>query len=377
MYVIRQAKLDDAPTLLKLAKMVHFINLPADPDVIQRKISRSRRSFDGQAKDVREREFLFVTEDTSTGNVVGTSTVVAANSWPGRPHTYLQVRKREPFSTDLNTGQVHTTLQLAVDETGASEIGGLIVSPAYRRHPEKIGAMLSMIRFHFIGLHRKWFNDRIMAEMMAPLTPDSRNTLWEYLGRRFINLSYAEADLFCQQSKEFITSLFPKEEIYVSLLPASARNLIGKVGPETEPAKVMLERLGFRFLGHVDPFDGGPYLEANASDIALVSNTATSKLAAPQKELPTLGFVSAQTSRGFRALRTNFAVVGDSVSISAEAADALKVGPGEAVGYVPLRAGFPGSEEKHSHQTAMGPVDVEPTPDGAMASKAASQQPAS
>lgn len=346
MYLIRQARLEDAPTLLKLAKMVHFINLPADADLINRKIMRSRESFAGRANDVREREFLFVCEDMSTGNVVGTSSIVSANSWPGHPHTFLRVCKKELYSQDLNTGQVHVTLQLDTDESGASEIGGLIVSPAYRRHPEKIGAMMSMIRFHLVGLHREWFSNRMMAEMMAPLTPDSRNTLWEYLGRRFINLSYAEADLFCQYSKEFITSLFPKDEIYVSLLPAVARNLIGRVGPETEPAKAMLERLGFQYLGHVDPFDGGPYLEADVNEIPLVVNTKVTTLAEPQDQLPNLGFVSTQASTGFRALRTHYADVDGKISIGAKEAEALGVKPGDKVGYVSLGGGTPGSAER-------------------------------
>jgi arginine N-succinyltransferase len=124
-----------------------------------------------------------------------------------------------------------------------------------------------------MGLYRELFADRVIAEMMGALTPDSRNLLWEYLGRRFINLDYAEADRFSQQSKEFITSLFPKEEIYVSLLPAVARSLIGRVGPETEPALRMLTRLGFEDHGHIDPFDGGPYLEAQTSKIPLIAAT--------------------------------------------------------------------------------------------------------
>ncbi|MCH6563052.1 MAG: SPOR domain-containing protein, partial [Myxococcales bacterium] len=61
-------------------------------------------------------------EDTETGNVIGTSSVISRLSWPGRPHTYFQIRKREFYSTDLQTGQVHLTLQLGTDETGPSEV---------------------------------------------------------------------------------------------------------------------------------------------------------------------------------------------------------------------------------------------------------------
>jgi arginine N-succinyltransferase len=338
MFYIRQATLDDAPTLLKLAKMVHFINLPADPDIITAKIQRSRRSFLGEAPGPREREFVFVLIDSDTGNVIGTSSVISCISWPGKPNVYLQVRKREHYSEDLQTGAVHVTLQIGTDESGASEIGGLILGPSYRGHKDKLGAFLSLIRFHYIGLHREWFSERITAEMMAPLTPDSRNTLWEYLGRRFINLSYAEADRFCQYSKEFMTSLLPKSEIYVSLLPPEARNLIGKVGRETVPAKRMLESLGFQYKGQVDPFDGGPYLEAVRDDISLVKQTraCTLAVASPGDLMRDTAFVSYEGEAGFRAVRSPCAIRGSEVVVPRAEAEAIEAPAGARVGVTPF-----------------------------------------
>ena len=344
MFLIRPATLEDAPTLLKLAKMVHFINLPADPDVIHTKIVRSRKSFAGEPDSPREREFVFVLEETETGNVIGTSSVIGCLSWPGRPHTYFQIRKRELYSSDLQTGQVHMTLQLGTDETGPSEVGGLVVGPSYRGHEQKLGMVLSLIRFHFIGRHRDWFSDRIIAEMMGPLTQDSRNIFWEALGRRFINLSFAEADFFCQRSKEFITSLFPKEEIYVSLLPPFARHLIGKVGTETIPARRMLESIGFRYRDHVDPFDGGPYLEAQVNDIELVRTTSMAKLVRATGAFPNTGFVSVHRKANFRAVRTAYAGSGNSISIPPEAAEVLKAKVGDDVAVTP----FSGPSTKRS-----------------------------
>lgn len=339
MFVIRQATVDDAATLLKLAKMVHFINLPSDPDIINQKILKSRRSFAGNPATPREREFMFVLEDTETGNIVGTSSVISCMSWPGHPHTFFLVRERKLYSEDLRTGAVHTTLQLGTDESGPSEIGGLILSPSYRGRKDKLGALLSLVRFHFVGLHREWFSKRIIAEMMAPLTPDSRNTLWEYLGRRFINLSYTEADRFCQHSKEFITSLFPKEELYVSLLPPEARQLIGKVGKETVPARAMLERMGFQYKGHVDPFDGGPYLEAMLDEIPLVQQTRRATLGDPAKSYPNEGLVSIMQESNFRAIRTKYAESGETISIPADEAGALGALVGDEVGLTPLKMG--------------------------------------
>jgi len=356
MFLIRNAQLDDASSLLKLARMVHSNNLPDDPELLRAKIIRSRKSFTFVPMERQEREFLFVLEDTDTGNVIGSSAVIPAMGGPGKPHLYFQVRKREFYSEDLQTGQVHVTLQLGQDETGPTEIGGLILAPSYRGHRERLGSQLSLVRFHFIGLNRALFADRVIAEMMGTLTPDSRNTLWDYLGRRFINLSYTEADTFCRQSKEFIVSLFPTEEIYASLLPPEARRLIGRVGPETEPAKILLERMGFRSSGHVDPFDGGPYLEAKIDDLELVRATRKLRLIEASGPFDEQGFISVSENGNFRAMRSSYGLIGDSIAVPAETMTLLGVKPGAMLGVTPRRPSRAAGPELEAMES--GAVDV-------------------
>jgi arginine N-succinyltransferase len=256
-------------------------------------------------------------------------------SWEGRPHIYLKTGKRSFYSEDLQLGQTHVTLELGTDTSGPSEVGGLILAPGFRGRPERLGSLLSLIRFHFIGLHRDQFAERILAEMMGPLTPDSGTLLWEYLGRRFINLSYKEADLFSSRSKEFLLSLWPKGEIYASLLPPEARALIGKVGDETEPAKRMLEKQGFKHHGHVDPFDGGPYLDARIDDVPLVKATASLRAVAG---IPAAGegFVSYKGRAGFRATRSACAVDGGKLVLPVETLEAIGAHADAIVGYTPL-----------------------------------------
>ena len=351
MFLIRQATLEDLPTLLKLAKMVHFLNLPADRDIIATKINRSRLSFAERQNDPRHRQFMFVLEDSETGNVIGTSAAISCISWKGWPHVFLEVKKRHFYSNDLQQGQSHVTLEFGTDESGPSEVGGLILAPGYRGHKEKLGSLLSLIRFHFIGLHKKWFAQRILAELMGPVTPDSRTLLWEYLGRRFINLSYQEADLFCQHSKEFMTNLWPRGEIFASILPPDARALIGKVGEETLAAKGMLDRQHFHVTTHVDPFDGGPYLEADRDSIPMVRDTKEYKLLAfAKRESGVMAFVShSSKEHGFRAVRTRCQIRTGGVEISKAAADTIHAREGERVG-VSLHA------EHSSRSAAKGAV---------------------
>ena len=226
MFIIRQAKIEDVPTLLKLAKMVHFINLPADREIIYNKIVRSQECFvragggaagsvspdpksNGASGGISEfakhgEFFMLVLEDTETGMCLGTSQIVAHMGGAGNPNFSLKLTKREFFSTSLQTGTSHIVARLHADESGPTEIGGLILQPASRGH--KLGRLLSLIRFHFIGLHRGLFADRVIAEMMGPITLDGQSVLWEYFGRRFIPLSYAEADKHCQRSRTRLRS---------------------------------------------------------------------------------------------------------------------------------------------------------------------------
>lgn len=352
MFLIRQARPSDADILLKLARMVHFINLPADKEVIAEKIARAQQSFEAarqggafEASPGRPPLYMFVMEESSTGNALGTSSIIAKMGTKGNPNIGMQLRRRELFSRDLQQGVTHVTAQLVLDEDGPTEIGGLIVIPSYRGHPLKLGMQLSLARFHYIGLHLGLFEDRLLAEMMGALTPEGGNTLWEYFGRRFINLSYTEADRFCAYSREFMTSLLPHEEIYLTLLPPEARALIGQVGPETRPARAMLEKLGFRYDDRCDPFDGGPHLQARTEDIQLVKDTRRVRLkgaADPAEDAP-MGFVSFEAEledsgeREFRALFTRCEPHGDRgpISIAREAMESLGASPGDEVGYTP------------------------------------------
>ncbi|MBL0870600.1 MAG: arginine N-succinyltransferase [Phycisphaerales bacterium] len=370
MFLIRQAKAEDVPTLVKLAKMVHFINLPADRQIIEQKVSWSQQCFlmaaesramptegkksrkgagvksdaaaggNGSVKmgdaparhhgDVpgpiasglksitgRSPLFMFVMEEHASGKggtgAVGTSQVIAQISSPGQPNLSLELRKVEKFSQVLQSGVSHVMAKLHLDEEGPTEIGGLILQPSYRGHRAKLGRFLSLVRFHFMGLNREFFSRRVLAEMMGPVNADGQTPFWDGFTRAFINMSYEDADRFCQESKEFILSLFPREGIYLTLIPPEARACVAQVGPETVPARRMLEKLGFKYHNRIDPFDGGPHLECDIDQISIVRDTRVSRLgdAISDEKLATTasarGIVSVIDDDGeFRAVETLF-----------------------------------------------------------------------
>lgn len=394
MFLIRRAKPEDAATLLKLAKMVHFINLPPDKEIIDAKISWARQCFmlahetqsgrvrpgkrpgpvgpaapqhagghnranapahpgasgshsgalTGGLKSLTGRSplFMFVMEELSTQGVIGTSQIIAKMGGPGQPNISLQLSRRELFSQSLQTGVTHTIAKMYLDESGPTEIGGLIMQPSFRGHRQKLGRLIAQVRFHYMGLYRHMFSDRVLAEMMGPISVDGHNPFWENCTRQFINMTYDEADKFCQETKEFILALFPREEIYLTLLPPMARSTVGTVGPDTVPAKRMLEKLGFKYHHRVDPFDGGPHLESPTDEISLVQQTKRTRLGEPVADahdpaLGRFGIVSVVDQDGeFRALELHHSLDKDGRMIVArEALETLQGEPGMECGFTP------------------------------------------
>ena len=267
MFLIRQSKPKDVATLLKLARMVYFINLPPDERIIADKIAHSQKCFTraaGEEGAVRRRElregggkrhstggyastdqdsdlFMFTIEEVETGAVIGTSQMRARMGGPGNPNYTFQLAEKTFKSKTLGRGTTHTVAKLYGDESGPTEIGGLILQLSHRGHKARPGRFLAFIRFHFMGLYRELFADRVLAEMMASVSSEGDNVFWDAIGRHFIPVKYAEADRFCQHNRQFIEDLFPKEESYLTLLPLEVQNMVGAVSRETIPARRLLE----------------------------------------------------------------------------------------------------------------------------------------
>ena len=339
MFYVRPAQAEDTPDLLRLARTMHSGNLPADSIALQDRIEYSRECFAGCAPH-GEHIYMFVLVDGASNRVAGTSSLVTGKGTVENPRLFLRVKRREHYSDDLQTGQLQVTLQLGRDHSGPTELGGLVLGAPWRGLPQRLGSFLSKVRFAYIGMHPDRFDRRLIGEIMGDLTADGRTMLWDHLGRRFINLSYTEADAFSRTSKEFITSLFPQGEIHVSLLPAEARRLIGRVAPDARAAMRMLERQGFKHCDEVDPFDGGPYVEAERDEIPLVRMTESKCLADSVPEIdPTSCIVMTDVDgAGMLAVQDDTCRNGSTVSVSAAAMELLGVSIGDNVTVTPLWA---------------------------------------
>lgn len=274
-YEIRAALPSDEDQLLDVARHLNTVNLPHDRGAIREILDVSHKSFLGEL-DLRRREYVFVLRDVEAERVIGTSMIISQLGRRDAPYIFFDVLDEEKYSATLDKHFSHTVLRIGYSFNGPTEIGGLILLPQYRRVPERLGQFLSYVRFLFLAAHRALFRDEILAELLPPLGSDGTSHLWEALGRKFTDMSYAEADVLSKRNKEFIKQLFPEGVIYATLLSQAAQDVIGKVGAQTKGVEKLLRRIGFRYAHRVDPFDGGPHFTAMTDEITLVQRTRRS-----------------------------------------------------------------------------------------------------
>jgi arginine N-succinyltransferase len=335
MFILREVFPEDLDGLAVVAAHLDSVNLPDDRAVLEKLIDHSRRSFNGQL-DVFKREYLFVLVDDDEKRVVGTSMIHAQHGTRRAPHIFFDVLTDERYSETLDKHFEHKVLRIGYNYNGPTEIGGLVLSPDYRHHPLALGKWLSYVRFLYIGLHRTAFRDEVLSELLPPLEPDGSSALWESIGRHFTGMNYQEADRISQTNKEFIRTLFPAEPLYLSLMPARVKDVIGQVGPETKGVEKMLRRIGFEYAERIDPFDGGPHFVAKTDSIKLVKDARRArvvKVSGADDGRP-YGLISVERDRAphFVATGSRFRLEGKDVGLPEKTMQALGVSPGDEVG---------------------------------------------
>lgn len=340
MLVLRDVQKTDLAGLKRLAAVLNTVNLPNNEEMLEAIIDKSVKSFTGKVKDPFEREYLFVLEDTRNALIIGTSMVIAQHGSYEAPHIYYEVSEREHYSATVDRHFRHKVLSIGYNYEGPTEIGGLVVDPPYRATEDKPGKQLSYVRFLFLAMHRKHFRPRVLAELLPPLLPDGRSLLWEACGKKFTGLTYQEADRLSRQNKEFIKELFPSSDIYTSLFPDRVQKVLGEVGPQTRGVQRMLERIGFKYVERIDPFDGGPHFEANVDDVTLVRRYRTLKLGDQPYELQgddvLVAYEKDSGKNRFRAVRCQARLDNQTLLLPARAREALGAPTGARLSVIPF-----------------------------------------
>ena len=344
MLILRPVGESDLDDLVALAKMLDSMNLPADSEFLVERIALSGRSFRSargeDSLDWREAIYMFALEDAEAKKTVGTSLIMAKHGRPGRPYYWLDVSTEERRSPELEKRFLHKKLRLQSTTDGPTEIGGLIIDPAYRHHARKCGKALSIVRFAYIASHPRRFEKQIIAEMLSRFDAPGKNRLWDAFGAKFTGLDYRTADHLSAKTKQFIADLFPVDPVYVALFPEEVQKMIGQPNETAKAAVAILEKIGFSPMNQVDPFDGGPYYGAARDAIVPVRERRELVLPGiPRGSQGTknesLALLSTESGGRFRATVVPLDAEGAPL-VSGDVRDALAVKSGDRVSVTPI-----------------------------------------
>jgi arginine N-succinyltransferase len=343
MLIIRPIEPSDLDALyeMTLAAGKGLTSLPANHDLLERKINRARKAFQGDCPPEASL-YLFALEDTQLQRCVGISGIEARVGLDEVFYNY-RVSTMVNASRELDVHVRTPTLHLSNDMTDTSEICSLLLSASHRGGGN--GLLLSRCRFMYLDDFRAYFSAKIFAEMRGVSDGEGHSPLWDALGSKFFDMEFSEADvLSVLGNKSFIAELMPKYPIYIPMLPEAARAVIGRVHQNTEPALAMLKAEGFNYNGLVDIFDGGPVVEAFLPSIRSIRTSITRPMELLESpvtmDVPASErvMVSNRSFADFRVTTIPAAwVTAEAVRLPAELAAALRVEAGDELRLAPLK----------------------------------------
>lgn len=329
---IRAARPGDLRAFYDLAKLTGggFTNLPTDKGTLEGKLARSEEGFGREGDGPGEDLYVFMLENVDTGAIRGTCQIFGAVGTDRPFYSYL-ISTLTVKSEELGRIFRNQTLNLTTDLEGFSEVGGLFLHPQERAGG--LGMLLARSRYLFIKQHRPRFGDSVLAELRGVMDQSGNSPFWDAIGGRFFGMSFPEADEFnAVHGTQFIADLFPKTPIYVSMLPESARSVMGQPHPTGRAALKMLEAEGFDWDGYIDIFDGGPTVTCRTDKIKTIVESEWVRVAGSNGGGGPTMMLAAGVKQDFvacysRASRTD----NGELLIDAKAMDMLNIGPGDRV----------------------------------------------
>jgi arginine N-succinyltransferase len=338
-FIIRAARPDDVQHIYEMAKRTGggFTNLPPDRKALTAKLERSAAGFARTDEEVADDLFVFVLENTETGEVRGTCQIFSAvgQKWPF--YSY-RIGALTQHSVELDRTFRADILNLSTDLEGATEVGGLFLHPGERAGG--LGMLIARSRYLFIRNHRARFHDRTLAELRGVIDEAGGSPFWDGVAGRFFGMSFQDADEFnAKFGNQFIADLMPKHPVYIAMLPESARAVIGVPHPSGRAAMRMLENEGFAWENYVDIFDGGPTMTVRTDQIRSIREAKDSTISGiderlgdhkeGEKRLITVG-----TLGDFRTTYGWVEQEGDAIRIDPDCALSLGVSKGDIITHV-------------------------------------------
>jgi arginine N-succinyltransferase len=329
MIIIRPIALDDFDALHQIAidSGNGFTSFPDDRQVLLEKIEHSLRSFADNVTEPGAQNYLFVMQDLNSGEVVGTSGIVASVGQE-IPLYHHRIEHCVLESAGLDRRKNLQTLTLGTDLVNSTEICSLYLKESYRINGN--GRALSRFRFLFMAANAHRFSMRIMAEMRGYADDQGLSPFWSWFEQHFCDLSFAITNHYIGiGDMRFASELMPKHPLYISLMSESAQQAINKVHPDTIPALALLEKEGFSYGEYIGVNDAGPALICPLQQIEAVMMSELRQVVITDNESEQSYLVCNHKLASFRAAQINACITQEHVLIGQAQATALNVNEGD------------------------------------------------
>lgn len=341
-YVMRPSRQSDLSALMELAVLSGpgFTSLPVDEAILAKRLEKSERAFHGRQKRIDYGKYLLIMENAETGEVVGCSAVKAGTGIDQPFFNYRIITLSQASHAAGNMRFDMDALILTNEYVGYTEVGTLFLKSDHRGGGA--GRLAAQARYLLMAAAPERFGDKVLAELRGVIDDKGVSPFWECLGRHFFRMDFTEADkLSATTDNQFICDLMPKYPIYVDLLPAEAREVIGRCHSEGVGAYKLLQWEGFEFDRTVDIFDGGPLVAMQKRHMRTIreSQIVRFETGSTKDEVEaSAGLISTDQLPEFRVCQGQLLCKEDNVTVvEAEVLERLKLKPG-ATGRIWLRS---------------------------------------
>lgn len=273
-FLVRNAEISDLPFLCKLARKEPLLSLPPDPADLTRIILKSLESFSSPAPP-EDATYVFVLEDLTTFEIIGESLVYGKYASPQHPYCYFNILEKTYADSDLDKTMTHKVLRLELDPEPFSMTGGLVLDSRYRGHSDKLGSVIALTRFTYMGMFPERFQTMVLSEVAEPRDENGGDPFWDAVGKKLTGLSFEE-HIECVRQKNFrsINKLFPPNDIFCCFLSPDLWPSKNRIRQDVGHfACHIIEKIGFRYLNRAH-LNGGPIFGAQLSNISIVRNGA-------------------------------------------------------------------------------------------------------
>lgn len=329
MLVVRAARRADHDAFVDLAAKAGpgFTSLALDAEALEQKLARSEDSYNGAVGDRSDICYQLMLEESETGEIFGTAAVKAAIGLK-KPYFDFKIFTLAQASKEAEQRFDMEAMLLVNDFAGCTEVGSLFVRDAARG--TGAGRLIAQSRYLLMAADRARFGERVVSELRGVVDETGYSPFYEYVTRPFFKMSFEEADrLSAVTDNQFILDLMPVHPIYLDLLPAQARAVIGETHPHGVNARRLLEWEGFEYNRYVDIFDAGPLVSCRTEKIRTIRNSRAVTIGKGEGE-KVQAVVSTDRIDDFRCVFTEITPGEDTISLGGEARRALDLAEGEA-----------------------------------------------